>query len=83
MPGSEVCDAAGRWDLSIVVRTSPGGVGVGVAVVDALARLALEVRRCGGQLRVHSNSAEFFELAQLTGLTKVLDVQFGSGQPRR
>ena len=43
----------------------------GVAL-DALARVALSLRRCGYQLRLRHASAELLELIELAGLTRVL-----------
>lgn len=46
-----------------------------LAAVDALARLALAVRRRGGWLRVSGASPELRELVELCGLTERLGVE--------
>lgn len=62
----------------VVILTPPGRVEL--ALIDALAALALSVRRCGGALRVCASGGELPRLAGLTGLATVLGVRTCSGQ---
>jgi ABC-type transporter Mla MlaB component len=48
------------------------GLKADAAALDALARVALTLRRCGHQLRLCHASAELLELIELAGLTRVL-----------
>lgn len=43
--------------------------------VDALLRLALTARRCGGQLRLANAQGRLRDLLNCTGLAEILDVQ--------
>ena len=54
------------------------GVKPSAATVDALARLALALRRQGSRLRLRNASAELVELVEFMGLAEVLRVE-----PRR
>ena len=85
---ARVLDAVGaarpllvRGDLVVVVLTGPGRVDL--VLLDALARLALNARRCGGELQVRVESVDVQRLAELTGLSAVLPLVTGSGQTRR
>jgi ABC-type transporter Mla MlaB component len=42
------------------------------AALDALARLALRLRRCGYQLKLRDASGELLDLIELAGLSEVL-----------
>lgn len=64
----------------VVVLTPPGRVDL--ALIDALAALALSVRRSGGHLRVCAAGEQLTRLAALTGLAEVLAVRTCSGQPQ-
>jgi anti-anti-sigma regulatory factor len=56
----------------------------GLAVVDALARLALEARRAGLEMRLVHASPELVELLELAGLDAVVPRVGPSGvEPRR
>ena len=48
--------------------SGPGGVGPDLAAVDALARLQLEMRHIGGQMRLLHVCEELAELLDLVGL---------------
>jgi ABC-type transporter Mla MlaB component len=50
------------------------GLKADAAALDALARVALSLRRCGYQLRLRHASLELLELIELAGLTGVLPV---------
>jgi anti-anti-sigma regulatory factor len=61
-----VCDATGVRDPD-------------AATIDALARLQLEARRLGGQVRVRNASHELRELLTLAGLCAAVPASAGSG----
>lgn len=68
----------------MVVCDVSGLVEPDAAAVDALARLQLTVRRCGGELVLRHGSDELRGLLALTGLSDVLRVSAGSGvEPER
>ena len=61
------------------------GLQADAVALDALARVALSLRRCGYQLRLRHASAELLELIQWSGLTRVLpaeEVSPDSTEPR-
>lgn len=70
----------GKGDVVVVVLRPPGRVDL--ALVDALARFALSVRRCGGDLRVCAEADELRRLTALTGLAEMLQMRTCSGQAR-
>ena len=49
-----------------------GELHAGIGTVDALARLQLEARRCGFELRLTGSSAELRELIEFAGLAEAL-----------
>lgn len=51
------------------------GLKADAVALDALARVALSLRRCGYQLRLRGASAELIELIELAGLTRVLPAE--------
>jgi anti-anti-sigma regulatory factor len=53
------------------------GIQPSAATVDALARLALALRRQGSRLRLRHASPELVELIELMGLAEVLRVEAG------
>lgn len=55
-----------------IVRVDVHGVKADAAEVDALARLALRLHRCGYQLTLLSPSDELLELIELCGLSDAL-----------
>jgi len=55
-----------------IVRVDVRGLAASAAEVDALARLALRLRRCGYQLRLVGPSRELLELIDLCGLSEAL-----------
>lgn len=61
------------------------GLKADAAALDALARVALSLRRCGYQLRLSHASAELLDLIELAGLTRILPadpVRPDSTEPR-
>jgi ABC-type transporter Mla MlaB component len=67
------------------VSVEVGGLKADAAAVDALARLALAVRRCGYELRLEHPSQELLDLIDLVGLSQTLVVERlrrGSTEPR-
>ena len=70
-----------RGDVVVVVLAAPGRVDL--ALVDALARLVLCARRQGGEVQVRVEGEQVKGLVALTGLSAVLSVGTGSGQPGR
>jgi hypothetical protein len=60
------------------------GLKADAAAVDALARVALSLRRCGYELRLRHPSAELLALIELAGLTPALPAEFrpDSTEPR-
>jgi ABC-type transporter Mla MlaB component len=61
-----------------IVCLEVGGVKADAAALDALARLALRLRRCGYQLKLGHPSLELLGLIELAGLTDVLPVDGGA-----
>jgi ABC-type transporter Mla MlaB component len=57
---------------SLTVCVDASGLDADAAAVDALARLALLVRRCGCEIRLQNASAELVDLIDLAGLSDVL-----------
>jgi ABC-type transporter Mla MlaB component len=55
-----------------IVCLEVGGVDADAAALDALARLALRLRRCGYQLKLGHPSQELLDLIELAGLSDVL-----------
>jgi hypothetical protein len=51
------------------------GLKADAVALDALARVALSLRRCGYQLRLHGASAELLGLIELAGLAQVLPAE--------
>ena len=51
------------------------GVQPSAATIDALARLAVALRRQGSRLRLHHASPELVELIEFMGLAEVLRVE--------
>ena len=51
------------------------GLKTDAAALDALARVALSLRRCGYQLRLRHASAELLDLIELSGLTRALPAE--------
>lgn len=66
-----------------IVRIDVQGVKADAAEVDALARLALRLRRCGCQLMLLSPSEELLELIELCGLGKALPADRPSSRSTR
>lgn len=67
------------------VSVEAGGLSTDAATIDALARLALRLRRRGYQLRLRHPSRELLELIELAGLTETLVAEHfkpGSTEPR-
>jgi hypothetical protein len=61
-----------------------GGVKADAAAVDALARLALDLQRCGYRLELRHPSRELLDLIELTGLTSAFaaeGLRQGSSEP--
>lgn len=69
-----------RGALVAVVLTPPGPVDL--KLLDALAELALWVRRSCGELQLCADDGELHRLVELAGLSEVLAVRTCSGQPR-
>jgi ABC-type transporter Mla MlaB component len=55
-----------------IVCLEVSGVKADAAALDALARLALRLRRCGYQLTLRDASRELLDLIELAGLSEVL-----------
>jgi ABC-type transporter Mla MlaB component len=67
------------------VSVEVGGLKADAAAVDALARLALAVRRHGYELRLKHPSPELLDLIELVGLSQTLAVERlrpGSTEPK-
>jgi ABC-type transporter Mla MlaB component len=67
------------------VSVEVGGLKADAAAVDALARLALAVRRHGYELRLKHPSPELLDLIELVGLSQTLAVErlrSGSTEPK-
>jgi hypothetical protein len=60
-----------------------GSLAPDAATVDALARLQLDARRLGHELRLTHPSSELVELLDLVGLSEVLRVQPGRQSKER
>lgn len=61
-----------RW-LPLYVDVD--GLKADAVALDALARVALSLRRCGYQLRLCHASSELLELIELAGLTRALGAE--------
>ena len=69
-----------------IVRVEAGGLKADAAAVDALARLALRLRRRGYQLMLGHASRELLDLIELAGLSEALPadgLRPGSAEPSR
>lgn len=58
-----------------IVRVDVQDVTADVGSIDALARLALRLRRCGYQLELLRPSDALLDLIELTGLTSALGAE--------
>ena len=70
---------------SLPLYVDVDGVKADAAALDALARVALSLRRCGYELRLCHASPELLELIELAGLTRALPAEQlspGSTEPR-
>jgi ABC-type transporter Mla MlaB component len=54
------------------VSVDVGSINPDAAAIDALARLALGLRRCGYELRLLHPSQELLDLIELVGLSQTL-----------
>jgi ABC-type transporter Mla MlaB component len=63
-----------RGDVDVATWPLPRGSRADIAVVDQLARLQLEARRLGCQIRLRNACAELVELIRLSGLEDVIVV---------
>jgi ABC-type transporter Mla MlaB component len=76
---SQLCERARtlleRTGADVVVCDVAGIVGTDVGTIDALARLALTVRRLGRQVQLRDPCPGLQALVALTGLDDVLPVQ--------
>lgn len=67
------------------VPVEVGGLKADAAAIDALARLALRLRRDGYEIRLRHASQELLDLIELAGLSRTLAVEPlrpGSTEPR-
>lgn len=64
-----------RAGASVVVCDVAAVDGFDPVTVDALLRLALTARRCGGQLRLANAQGRLHDLLTCTGLAEILDMQ--------
>ena len=66
---------------SVVVCDVSDVGGSAADVVDAIARLQLTARRCGGEIRLHGSSPALAALLRAVGLSGVLGLAPSGGEP--